>query len=137
MARLFLIKYCEVILKRNMFFLMFSLSGCCAFNNGQVGFISNTLPVAIVGKSYHAQLNTRGLPVSAMSVENIRAINGLKIIPTSTTNVSRWYIDISGVPEKEGEYSFWVYGSIVGTQCPGRDFKNKFTLVVVNSEQDK
>ena len=137
MGLLFLIKYCEVILRKKMFLLIFSLSGCCTLNNGQVSFISNTLPVAIVGKNYHAQLNTRGLPVSSMSVENGHAINGLNIMPTHSTNVSRWYIDISGTPEKEGEYSFWVYGSIVGTQCPGRDFKKKFTLVVVNSKQDK
>lgn len=110
-----------------MFLLIFPLSGCCMLNNGQVSFTSNTLPIAVVGNNYHAQLNTRGRPVSSMSVENGHVINELKIIPPHTTNVSRWYIDISGEPEKEGEYSFWVYGSIVGTQCPGCDFKKNYS----------
>lgn len=137
MALSFLKKYCEVILKRNIFLLVFFLSGCCLFSNNQVSFVYNTLPVAVVGMNYHVKVNTRGLPVSMMSVENGHAIHGLKIIPSPTTNVSRWYVDISGIPEREGEYSFWVYGSTVGTQCPGRDFKKKFTLIVVNSKQDK
>lgn len=86
----------------NIFLLVFFLSGCCLFSNNQVSFVYNTLPVAVVGMNYHVKVNTRGLPVSIMSVENGHAIHGLKIIPSPTTNVSRWYVDISGIPEREG-----------------------------------
>lgn len=110
---------------------IFFLNACCALSDMNVIFISNILPVAIIGEKYHAEIKTKGLPISIMYVKSEQKINGIKIVPSTNGDVSRWYVDVSGIPTKVGEYTFWVHGSTVGTQCPGIDFKQKFTLSVI------
>ncbi|MBA7731017.1 hypothetical protein HV241_15985 [Citrobacter freundii] len=113
------------------------LTGCCVFIKNKINFASDILPVASVGRNYHAQLKTTGLPADDMSVDgrSMLSTNGLNIISYSIGGF--WHIDISGIPEKKGEFSFWVSGSTVGTQCPGSDFKEKFTVIVIDSKKEK
>lgn len=137
MAQLFLKKFNEVVLKKkSILILTLALNGCCIFSTSKINFSPDTLPVAVVGKNYHEHINTTGLPISVMYVnyKDSYIVNGLKIMPSTTTKVSRWYIDISGIPEKKGTFSFWAYGSTVGTQWPGDEFRKKFTLTVIDQE---
>lgn len=108
------------------------LTGCCVFIKNKINFASDILPVASVGRNYHAQLKTTGLPADDMSVDgrSMLSTNGLNIISYSIGGF--WHIDISGIPEKKGEFSFWVSGS-----SPGSDFKEKFTVIVIDSKKEK
>ncbi|HCL5257926.1 TPA: hypothetical protein N2G22_003563 [Salmonella enterica] len=121
-----------------VFFMLIMLNGCSFLCIKQeVLFSSDNLPTAIVGMAYHSRIQTTNSIISRIYVEDSKeySINGLKIISSVTRNkFGDGEVIISGIPQKEGEFSFHVQGGTVGTQCPGNEFDVVFKIRVMNKK---
>lgn len=121
-----------------IFFMLTILNGCSFLcNKKEVLFSTDMLPTATVGMEYHARINTIKYTISSIYVEESKeySINGLKIISWVARNkFGDGEITISGIPQKEGDFSFHVQGSTVGTQCPGSKFDTVFKIRVVSEK---
>ncbi|ECF6053807.1 hypothetical protein FNN84_21760 [Salmonella enterica subsp. salamae] len=121
-----------------IFFVLIMLNGCSFLCIKQeVLFSTDKLPTAIVGMAYHSRIQTTNSIISRIYVEDSKeySINGLKIISSVTRNkFGDGEVIISGIPQKEGEFSFHVQGGTVGTQCPGNEFDAVFKIRVMNKK---
>ncbi|EOF4707156.1 MAG: hypothetical protein P0Y63_08195 [Klebsiella huaxiensis] len=112
------------------------LTGCCVILPNRATVYPDKLPVAIVGEKYQASIYVEGTPVSSMSIKvgddysDEYVGNGLKL--SSVRDGLDTHVNISGVPEKEGELIFRVGGGTMGTQCPGACFDKEYTLEVMS-----
>ncbi|VUS79560.1 hypothetical protein [Klebsiella spallanzanii] len=121
-----------------IFFMLTILNGCSFLCiKEEVLFSTDMLPTATVGMEYHARIQTTNSIISRIYVEESKeySINGLKIISSVARNkFGDGEITISGIPQKEGDFSFHVQGSTVGTQCPGSKFDTVFKIRVVSEK---
>lgn len=118
-----------------IFFVVILLCGCYpACDKTKVSFSINELPIMVIGREYSININTPDSILSYMYVEGQDELmwNGLKITTSMNAHyVGNGTVTISGIPEKEGEISFYVQGSTIGTQCPGVRFSKIFKVTII------
>lgn len=123
------------MIKTITLFAVLFFTGCCSIMNDRVlGFSVENLPVAIVGEYYDFKFMTTGYPVIRLRTESPTEYenNGIKV-NAFVDEKMRGVIQVSGIPQKSEMIYFEIEGSTPGTQCPGLQFRKKFSLLTIDS----
>ncbi|MFQ1013641.1 hypothetical protein ACFX2U_12505 [Gilliamella apicola] len=115
------------------FFLTTVLTGCFCMQKIEVR--PKSLPNATLGNPYYAKIKVAGgVVIDEFFAYHIKPEkSGLELSPTDfgTKYASYNNLEVKGTPKVTGTISIELSGGTYGTMsCPGRDFKETYTIKV-------